>query len=350
MSDLVRRSGLSRATRLLFAGFGLLLVLIGGYALWWHSLTVRLRGDLDHWVAERAAAGWKISTGAVAVGGFPLHVVMTLAAPGVEDPTGNAWQGPPLTVFLPLLSPRHPHLEAPGQHVFTVNGLDPIAMSAAQASADLVIDEHGLGEASVDLGTASAKALRVDRLSLQLQRLAAGKVEHDVSSWGLRLALDNLALPDDPRLLFGSLLPAARLEARLQGSLSGGSLRQVLTAWRDDGGTVEVDSLSVAWPPLALSGKGTLALDRDLQPILASSCNIRGLFEAIDALTRSGVVRPKDAGMVKLVFGLMMKPDKDGTQALSVPVTIQNRILSIGPAKLFELPVISFSGSGSGSR
>lgn len=342
MSDLVRRSGVSRTIRLLFAGFVLLLVLLGGYGLWWHSLTTRLRADLDHWVADRAAAGWKITTGAVAVGGFPLHVVMTLSAPGVEDPTGNAWQGPPLTVALPLLNPRHPHLDAPGRHVFTLNGIDPIDMSAAQASADLVIDDHGLGEASIDLGTASAKALRVDRVSLQLQHLADGKVAHDVSSWGLRLSLDNLVLPNDPRLLFGSLLPALRLEARLQGSLSGGSVSQILTAWRDDGGTVEVDSASVAWPPLALSGKGTLALDRDLQPMLASSCNIRGLFEAIDALTRSGVVRPKDAGMVKLVFGLMMKPDKNGAQALSVPVTIQNRVLSIGPAKLFELPVLTW--------
>ncbi len=341
MSD-PRRSGVSRALRFLFAGFGLLLVAVGGYGLWWHSLTTRVLADLDRWKTDQAAAGWKITTGPVAVGGFPLHIVLTLSAPGAEDPSGNAWQGPPLTVTLPLLDPRHPRLEAPGRHSLALAGQDPISLSAAAASADLAIDDHGLGEASIDLRTVSAGSLQAGRLGFQLQRLAVGKVEYNVASWGVRLALDDLVLPDDPRLLFGPKLPAVRLEARLLGSLSGGSANRVLTAWRDDGGTVEIDALSMEWPPLALSGKGTLALDRDLQPMLASSCDIRGLFEAIDALTRSGVVRAKDAGMVKLVFGLMMKRDKDGAQALSVPLTIQNRLLSIGPAKLFELPVVTW--------
>ncbi|HXP96720.1 MAG TPA: DUF2125 domain-containing protein, partial [Telmatospirillum sp.] len=169
-----------------------------------------------------------------------------------------------------------------------------------------------------------------------------GPVAHDVPSWGLRLSLDDLGLPDDPRLLFGPLISSVRLEAHLQGSVAGGPVEQALTAWRDDGGTVEIERLSVDWKPLALSGAGTLALDRDLQPMLASNCDIRGLFEAIDALSRSGVVRPQDAGMVKLIFGLMMKPDKNGAKTLSVPLTIQNRVLSVGPVKLFELPVLAW--------
>jgi hypothetical protein len=64
------------------------------------------------------------------------------------------------------------------------------------------------------------------------------------------------------------------------------------------------------------------------------------LFEAVDALTRSGTVRAQDAGMIKLVFGLLMKPGANGEKTLSVPVTVQNRTLSIGPVKLFEVPAV----------
>lgn len=345
MFDPNRRPGASRAIRLLFVGLGLLLILTGGYGLWWHYLTTTLKGELDHWVAEQVAAGWKITTGTVVVGGFPLHAVLTVPSPAVEDPSGNLWRGPPLAVIFSPFDPRYPHLEGPGRHVFTIKGRDPLSISAEGASADLRFDGQGLGDASIDLAAAAAGSVRVGRLTVQWHRLAAGRVEHTVASWGLRVLVENLALPDDPRLLFGSLLPSIRLETHLQGSLGGGSPVQALTAWRDDGGTLEIDSLSINWPPLILSGKGTLALDRDLQPILASDCNVRGLFEAVDALTRGGVVRARDAGMVKLVFGLMMKPGKDGEKTLNVPVTVQNRVLSIGPVKLFELPAVAWHES-----
>jgi hypothetical protein len=79
--------------------------------------------------------------------------------------------------------------------------------------------------------------------------------------------------------------------------------------------------------------------------MLASSCNVRGLFKAIDVLVRSGTVRPQDAGMVKLAFGLLMKTDRDGGQSLSVPVTVQNRVLSVGPVKLFDMPALEWRRS-----
>jgi hypothetical protein len=342
MSASSGRSRHPRPLRVLLAGFGILLVLAAGYALWWHHLAQTARSALDHWLAERAALGWRVSTGAVRVDGFPRRIVFSLPNPSVEDPTGNAWQGPPLTVVLPLFSPQRPHLEAPGAHIVTMKGRAPITLSAQSASADLLFDGHGPSEVSLALSAISAGLLNLDRLDLRWTRLADGPVAQDVASWKLQLAMDNLRLPEDPRLIFGTLLPSLRLESHLQGSLPGGSLDQALTAWRDAGGTLEIDSLSVEWPPLALSGKGTLALDRDLQPMLASSCDVRGLFEAIDALVRGGIVRAKDAGMVKLVFGLLMKPDKSGAKTLSVPVTIQDHALSVGPAKLLDLPMVTW--------
>jgi hypothetical protein len=342
MSVFRSRLAATRPIRFGILGLGLLLILAGGYALWWHSLTNTLRVELEHWIDERAAAGWKISTGVVTVEGFPFRIVLSLSAPVVEDPSGNVWKGPPLAVVLPLLSPQHPHFDAAGRHDFSLKGYEPISLVAQAASVELAFDGHGLTEASLAMSSASAGSFGLGRMDLQWNRQAVGHVAQDVTSWSMQLALQNITLPDDSRLLFGPLLPSVRLESHLRGSLPGGPLDQALTAWRDDGGTLEIDLLSIDWPPLALSGKGTLALDHALQPELGSSCDVHGLFEAIDALTRGGMVRAKDARLAKLVFGLLMKPDKNGAIALTVPVTIQNRVLSVGPVKLFEVPVLAW--------
>ncbi|PKU26190.1 DUF2125 domain-containing protein [Telmatospirillum siberiense] len=342
MSDPQRRPAASRAIRFFLIGCGLLVVLAGAYGFWWHYLTTTLQGELARWVDEQGSVGWKIRTGSVTTGGFPWRVALTVEAPAVEDPSGNQWQGPPLSVVLPLFDPRHPRIEGAGRHVLTPKGRDPIGFSADAASADLQFDDHGLVGASIRLAAVALADSRLGRLSVDVRRQASGRIEHTMTSWESHILLEDLVLPDDPRLLFGTRLPAIRLDSRLQGSVPGGSPAQALAAWRDDGGTLEIDALSVDWPPLALSGKGTLALDSDMQPMLASTCDIRGLFAAIDALVRGGVIRGQDAGMVKLAFGLLMKPGKDGEKTLSMPVTIQNRVLSIGPVKLLDLPVVTW--------
>jgi hypothetical protein len=131
-----------------------------------------------------------------------------------------------------------------------------------------------------------------------------------------------------------------RLEAQLLGNIGPGPLLQALAAWRDDGGTVKIDRLAVDWPPLGLSGNGTLALDRDMQPILASSCAIRGLFDALDGLVRASLIKDQDARVIKLVLGLLSRRAADGVQELTVPVTVENRTLYVGPAALLKVPAL----------
>lgn len=342
MSESLRRPTASRVSRRLFAALCLLFVLFGAYGFWWHYVTTTLQDELAHWVTDQGGAGWKVSTGAVTTGGFPWHVTLTVASPAVEDPSGNRWQGPPLSVVLPIWDLRHPHLEGGGRHLLTLKGQDPVSLSAEGASADLHFDDHGLTGASIQVAAATVADTHLGHLALDLRRLATGKVEHTVTSWESHVVLENIVLPDDPRLLFGTHVSSVRLDSRLQGNVPGGSPAEALAAWRDDGGTLEIDALSIDWPPLVLSGKGTLALDSKMQPLLASACDIRGLFAAIDALARSGMIRGQDAGMAKLVLGLLMKPGKDGEKTLNVPVTIQNRALSIGPVKLLEMPVVTW--------
>jgi len=332
-----------RARVLQLAAAALLLVAIGGYSLWWVQLAHSLRDGALRWVEARNASGWSIATGDIGIGGYPLAIRLTLPQPSATDPGGNRWQGPPIIVTITPWAPNRPHLDASGHHVVTPAGAPPLVLSADSVTADLVLDTSGVVD-SVNLGiaNASAEGAELGRLSATLRRLAPGKVDYTAASLGLSAELEKLVLPDFPHMVLGHSLMHAKLEARVMGSIPAGPLKPALAAWSGDGGIVQIDGLTLDWPPLGLSGKGTLALDRDMQPILASTCTLRGLFDAIDALTRAGTVRAKDAGLAKIVLGLLTRPAADGVPELTVPLTVQTHTLYVGPAALLKIPPLNW--------
>ncbi|HLN25576.1 MAG TPA: DUF2125 domain-containing protein [Patescibacteria group bacterium] len=336
-------SPIPRARLLQLTAAALLLLAVGGYSLWWVQLAHSLRDGAVRWIEARNASGWTITTGEIGIGGYPLAIRLTLPQPSVTDHGGNRWQGPAIIATIKPWAPNLPHLDASGHHVLTPAGTPPLVLSADSATADLVIDAGGIVDTvSIVIADASAEGAALGRLTATLRRLAPGKVDYTVASLGLSAEIDRLMLPETPRMVLGHSLTHAKLEARVMGSIPPGPLKPALAAWSGDGGIVQIDGLSLDWPPLGLSGKGTLALDRDMQPILASTCTLRGLFEAIDTLTRAGTVRAKDAGLAKIVLGLLSRPAADGVQELTVPLTVQNRTLFVGPAGLLKIPQMNW--------
>jgi hypothetical protein len=124
----------------------------------------------------------------------------------------------------------------------------------------------------------------------------------------------------------------------IRGTISGGPHRQALAAWRDDGGTLEVNSFDLGWGTLQLGAKGTLALDAGLQPIGALTALLRGYNEIIDALVTGGSLRAGDAALAKIALGLLAKEGPDGNYEISAPLTLQNGYVFLGPARLARLP------------
>jgi hypothetical protein len=314
------------------------LVAAACYGLWWRHLADEIRQDLAAFVAQRNAQGWTIGTGAVGVTGFPFRLLVTLTAPSVADPRVNRWEGPPLVVAVPPLAMTRPHIEAPGPHHLQMRDLPPVTVTVGRASADLVIGTDGTGSATIGLADIGGDLIKAGGLTVEVHRLVSAPVPHDRASWDADLRAERVTLPADPGAPFGRQVAALHLHARLMGSLRPGVLADSLAGWRDDGGTVEIDTLALDWPPFGLSGKGTLALDRRLQPMLASQCTMSGLPEAVDALVRAGSVRPSDANMAKLVLGLLMKPGPEGVKVLDIPLSIQDSRLSIGPVALLKVP------------
>ncbi len=140
----------------------------------------------------------------------------------------------------------------------------------------------------------------------------------------------------------GATVDAVTLSGALKGAVPAGQLRQALAAWRDDGGTIELEEGTLRWGSLAASANGTLALDTALQPIGALTATIENHDAVIDAAVAGGTLRADDASLAKVLLGLMVKPGIDGKKQLTLPVTLQNRRLYLGPAQIAVLPAITW--------
>jgi hypothetical protein len=152
----------------------------------------------------------------------------------------------------------------------------------------------------------------------------------------------DLKLAEGTVLLTGDPLTEFQLRGTIKGPLSPAPLRQALAAWRDAGGTVDVSSFAVSQATLSLAGSATVALDQDLQPIVAADVKARGLAPTIDLLESQHRIYPEDALKMKLFVKGAERDAPGGTKEVATGLTIQGGYLSWGPFKLAHIQRIEW--------
>lgn len=196
-------------------------------------------------------------------------------------------------------------------------------------------------------GEPQALALKVDRI----QALAQDKVQ-PLSLHQVSLSLDNLSTPLTASIdafahikgleaLLGkaptSELPTVSLKADLsgfQGTIPG---PHSLAEWRDGGGVLEVRSLNFTWNPLEITADGTLTVDKDLYPLGSFSSHIKGYEEGLKQLVKAGFIKEQSATMAGFFLNMLSQSNGKGDKTIKVPLTLQDRHLSLGVIPLMQL-------------
>lgn len=323
---------------------GVLALLAVLYGVWWQALADRWRTGIATWTESLAASGWTAATGPLSVSGFPGPIRIALPAPALTDSAGNGWSGPPTAIIVAPWAPVDPRFAAPGPHRFTLAGHAPVELSAEALTGRIAV-EHGRPVAlDLSLTRAGAAGLTVDTATLSAKRLAQPVASPDSVAPVLAatLTIAGLTVPEGWAPAMDRTLTNGSLSLRLRGAPSAGPLVPALAAWREAGGTVEIDALDFSWPPLWANGNATLALDRDLQPELAGTFTIRGLAAAIDRAGAQGLVPPAAAITAKIALGLTATTTNDGATENKLAVTVQDRMLSVGPVPLIVLPPVKW--------
>jgi hypothetical protein len=339
-----------RRTRLgLVIAVPLLLVVCGAYTAFWFVIAGKLEEGLTEWAQSAKAQKLEASWRALRVGGFPLSFHIEFSDAALRDEAIT----PPAELHAPLLSGstrpwnfRAWRLTAPGGlNVAAGPRAEPVAKLTARAASGAVV-VAGEGGATIWLGLDQARAEAGQQIAARTADfwliLPAHPPESHTERYGALAAdLRGVTLPQLPAP-FVNPVDEIAFGVEVKGAIPAAPPRQAATAWRDSGGTLELDRLALRWGRIAITGSGTLALDRDLQPIGGFSGAVEGYEDLMAALVAAGRMRPGDARLARVALAMLAKVGPDGRPEIATSFTIQNGEMFLGPAKLGPAPKINW--------
>ena len=327
-----------------------------GHTLLWRWAEQRLRSGFDAWAAERRGQGWLVRSGEPVAAGWPLAarlVVKQIVVEGAKAdiPDGFSWSAERVTLAVALLQPRLLTILPDGEQRFRLSRLPDIPYTADRLSIEVPL-EPGVRAQVADV---SASTLRAGipggrDASVLTVGLLRAHVEHRPAALAGEAALaiqasaEAIALPSGLPWALGGRISSASIEGALSGPVSRApALAQRAAAWRDGGGTLEVQRFALGWVPLGVTGSATLTLDSRLQPMGTGDARIVGYAEALDGLASGGAITSRTALAIKALAGLIAAtPDTGGPPQVEVPVTLQDRTLSIRQIPLARMPTLAW--------
>jgi hypothetical protein len=322
----------SRRARIFLALLAPILLLAAGYAalLWWTSGQMRLA--LDNWAAQRRAQGWVVEHGPATWVPDPRGAVLRL--PGLRlAQSGTAWQAEDVRLTVAPWAPDRLRLQAGGAQSLALGG-PAMPLRTATLQGELLLN----GTAPPRSGQVALAAAVLDTPAGPLA-LDSGQLSFDSTArpgaTAVEARLHGLGLPLDTPL--GRRVEDTTLDAVLHGALDGnGTPAAQATRWRDAGGRLEVQGLTLRWGPTAASAAATLALDAALQPSGAGTLRIANPSATLDALGAAGTIPARSLAMARRFLPLMTRLDPaGGSPVIELPVTLEDRALMVA-----RLPVL----------
>jgi hypothetical protein len=324
-----------------------------GYAAAWQLAAGRLRTAAETWIDARRAEGYTVELTDVAFGGFPSQLEVRVANPRVASPPAQedwAWSADRLLAAMSVFDWSHATIKVEGEQVVDIPANDgPLRIRATAAEFSVTPEFGGHRPAA----TVRANDLRVSteqghRANVQ-ELVAIGRPptarsgEPSDATYAVFVRANDLQLASAVNLPFGPDVRQFTAEAQLNGTLAPLPRLETLLRWRDAGGTVEIVQLALDYGPIAVTGNGTLALDKAAQPIGAFSLRLRGLVEAIEMLQARGIVASGVTATARTLWGVFARrPADGGPPAIDLPLTVQDQLVSLGPLVLAKLPKIEW--------
>jgi hypothetical protein len=332
-----------RRTLLGLAVLALPAVLFGAYAAYWLIVAGQVKDGVSAWAQAQRTRKIDVSWQRIGVAGFPLAYRVGLENAVLHDER-----------VTPSPELRIPKLEAAARpwdfadwQLTATDGVSGLLPGAGERPPLKVAAKTVAGVLAADQETGAALWLRLRDIEVAAgARVLISSADAWISlppksAVGIAVDLRQMQLPGTSPVL-GNTIDELAFGVTLKGSFPGGKLAEAVSAWRDSGGTIELDNLQLKSHGLIASGTGTIALDRELQPIGGFSGAIEGYDQIIAALVQSGHLRASDAGLARLALAMLAKAGPDGKPMIATGFTIQNGQMYLGPARLGPAPRLAW--------
>ncbi|MDP9196363.1 MAG: DUF2125 domain-containing protein [Pseudomonadota bacterium] len=255
--------------------------------------------------------GGSLTWSSYTVSGFPAAIRLELKDVRLEDNHGIL-SSPSVTGYVRPWNWTRIHLPQMTGLVLSLKNQDNSSLLIAAGTADATID--------LDM------ALRLRGVAL-----SAGPVTLKASP----------AFQGIGELTLDSIRTSARLTGDMPAGPDAGSWQQ----WRDRGGALEVDELTLSAAPFSATLTGTATLDARMRPLGAFTVDARGLDPLVNSMATGEGQLPQYALLIRLaLLALPKAADANGQQIVRIPVTAQDGKLSVLSQTLADLEPFEFAG------
>ncbi len=254
---------------LMWAGFA---GLAAGWVMYWHVLAGEAQTRLESWVAEQNAQGAQASIVRVTRRGFPVLLRLELQDFAYE-PARGGWRvnTERVDLHVQMLNPAQVKFEAKAPIAFTradgaVTSLSASALIASWRTARGALAVAGIEADNLALDDPGREGIMRARklvLNLRPDPRAAGEYQ-------LAFDAEALTLPRPVRSFEAFGLEVTNVRAAIVvehgADLLDSSPQDPLGPWRDAGGRLRFEALSLHWGPLEATGSGQGGLDEERRP------------------------------------------------------------------------------------
>ncbi len=320
------------------------------YTVAWFFLANAAENRVMRQLQAQAAHGVVITVASHGKSGYPFALRVTLKEFNLTGRSGVMVARPRLVLGTSLFDATHLTVSARDGTLVTVPASEARAVvrgAIETVTGNLHLGLSGLRDArlalepvTVDGLVPAEKPVTAASVTLSLEKPEPEPADHTLPGAHLTADIATLFLPEPQIAALGNTVDHLSLDAMLMGRVP--LLNEAsMAAWRDEGGTIEIRAFSGQWAQLNFGLGGTLALDSSFQPEGSFDAHIDGFDEAIDALAGTHAIKAQYSDLIKMGLSVIAKPVGDqNVPTLTVPLTIQDRVLYLSRFKIMKLPEV----------
>lgn len=304
--------------------------------------TSRLETRIAIFMENIKQKGYLLSYSTLKFSGNPFSIQVVMDNPYFKDPQGLVeWKGQGIKITTRPWDFYTLHLSLPGDQKLVVPQYDALSfgnLHLKDASGVVQLNSKGLLE-SVAFTVPLLSSIRENKPQLLALRNLSFQVSNIIDPLNLKLSLTTQL--EGMEKFFNKSPNNRPFTVNFVADLSGFkpvfSFPKSLAEWRDGGGVLEIRLLKIDWPPIRAELEGTLTLDEGMYPLGSFSSRISGYKKALNDMVELGWIKKKKVILAQLMLDIFAFTDEKGVKTIKAPITLQNKVLSVGPASLIKL-------------
>lgn len=338
--------------RIVIAGIVAIAAIGGGYSYWWNTVAERGKDEIRAEQKKLASQGIDITYDPIEVSGFPYRVKYDLNQFAVTQFKNNQEEKVTFENVWVVIQPwnfRHAIFGTEKPFTYThLSGdqtskavitpkqiLGSMTIDKEQRLDSLAIDAENLAVLADDTRNYQINRLQIHERPFDITETASDKSTTTKKGRQFAIRLNDISLDKKLDSPLGHDIQKMNILATIEGSWDDLKDREMITKWRDAGGIVNIDEISVKWGESTFTSSGTLSVDNHLKPVGAITTQILDYEKGLKALSKE--IGQDGAMMLGMMVLGLSKENEKGEKYLDIPLTLQDGWVYFETMKLTKL-------------